>query len=159
MPDSTYVQYTSESRTIRHSNGHLSDTFWVRVSNGKKQDGGHFVKTIRKPDFLFGFRMVAPFESGTEVFLTSSLDRFGMNKIFFYDRLLIKRSRLSPTIWKPDLCPAFKWSGYRMVGTGIRSNHKAVPCPAFGCILYSYFWCCRSHLVLIASRGISWSTC
>jgi hypothetical protein len=45
--------------------------------------GGHFVKTIRKPDFLSGFRMVGPFESRSEVFLTSSLDRFGMNKIFF----------------------------------------------------------------------------
>ncbi len=28
------VQYSSESQTIRHSNGHLSDTFWVRLSNG-----------------------------------------------------------------------------------------------------------------------------
>jgi hypothetical protein len=28
------VQYTSESRTIRHSNGQLSDTFLVRLSNG-----------------------------------------------------------------------------------------------------------------------------
>jgi hypothetical protein len=31
--------------------------------------GGHFVKTIQKPDFLSGFRMVGPFESRTGLFL------------------------------------------------------------------------------------------
>jgi hypothetical protein len=31
------IQYTSESRIVRLSNGHLSDTFWVRVSNGKNK--------------------------------------------------------------------------------------------------------------------------
>jgi hypothetical protein len=51
------------------------------------------LKTIRKPnktgqkgtkpDKKSGFRMVGPFEIQTEVFLTSSLDRFVMNKIFF----------------------------------------------------------------------------
>ncbi len=58
------VQYTSESRTVRLSNGHLSDTFWVWRSNGPaiKWSG---------PMLLSGFQMVA------------SLDRFGMNKIFF----------------------------------------------------------------------------
>jgi hypothetical protein len=27
------VQYTTESQTVRDSNGHLSDTFWVRLSD------------------------------------------------------------------------------------------------------------------------------
>jgi hypothetical protein len=36
------------------------------------------------------------------------------------------------------VCPAFKWFGYHTVGTGIRSNPKAEPCPAFGCKLYMY---------------------
>jgi hypothetical protein len=31
------VQYASESRMIRHSNGQLSDTFCVRLSNGKNK--------------------------------------------------------------------------------------------------------------------------
>jgi hypothetical protein len=52
--------------------------------------GSHFVKTIRKPDFFTGFRMVWPFENRTESVLTSSLDRYGMNKIFF----IPKRSKL-----------------------------------------------------------------
>jgi hypothetical protein len=43
------------------------------------------------------------FESGFRIL---ALDRFGMNKIFV---LLIKRSRLGPTIRKPDLCLAFEW--------------------------------------------------
>ncbi len=36
-----------------------------------------------------------PFEIQTEVFLTSSLDRFLMNKIFFMTLIFIKRSRLA----------------------------------------------------------------
>jgi hypothetical protein len=34
LSNNMYIQYTSKSRTIRYSNGHLSDTFWVRLSNG-----------------------------------------------------------------------------------------------------------------------------
>jgi hypothetical protein len=45
----TQVQYPSESRTVRLSNDHLSDTFGVRLSNGKNG------KTIRKPDKKSGF--------------------------------------------------------------------------------------------------------
>jgi hypothetical protein len=44
------------------------------------------------------------FDSRTEVFLTSSLDRFGMNKIFFMALFFIKRSRLA--IRNPDF---FSW--------------------------------------------------
>jgi hypothetical protein len=44
---------------------------------------------IKWPPFCF-----LPFENLTRHFL-SSLDRIGMNKIFFYDHLLIKRSRLA----------------------------------------------------------------
>ena len=47
-----FVQLPSESRTVRLSNGHLLDTFCVRLSNGKNG------KTIRKPDKKSGFRMV-----------------------------------------------------------------------------------------------------
>jgi hypothetical protein len=31
------LQHTSESRTVRHSNGHLSDVFCVRLSNAKNR--------------------------------------------------------------------------------------------------------------------------
>jgi hypothetical protein len=62
--------------------------------------------------FLSGFQMVSAilfllFEIRTGYFLTS-LDRFGMNKLFLWP-LLIKRFRLRTTIWNPDLCPDFKW--------------------------------------------------
>jgi hypothetical protein len=57
------VQSTSEYLTVRYSNGHFSDTFEIRFSNG---ENGHFVSTIRKPDFK----------------MAASLDQFGMNKIF-----------------------------------------------------------------------------
>jgi hypothetical protein len=33
------VQYTSEYRTVRYSNGHFSDTFCVRLSNGPFSNG------------------------------------------------------------------------------------------------------------------------
>jgi hypothetical protein len=52
-----YSICTSESRTVRDSNGHLSDTFWVRL-----------LDTIWKPE-----------KNNPE----ASLDHFGMNKIFF----------------------------------------------------------------------------
>jgi hypothetical protein len=50
------LQATSKIRTVRISNGHFSDTFSVRISDA--------------------------FEIRTQVFLTSSLDRFVMNKMF-----------------------------------------------------------------------------
>jgi hypothetical protein len=48
----------------------------------------------------------------------ASLDRFGMNKIFFITLFFIKRSRLKSGQKSPD----FKWSGFQMPGTGTRSN-------------------------------------
>jgi hypothetical protein len=39
--------------------------------------------TIQKPDKKSGFRMVEPFESWTEVFLSSSLDRFIIKYFLF----------------------------------------------------------------------------
>jgi hypothetical protein len=49
--------------------------------------------------FLSGFQMAAilflPFENWTEVFLTSSLDRFGIKNILFMRIFFIKRSRLA----------------------------------------------------------------
>jgi hypothetical protein len=56
-----------------------------------------------------------------------------MHKIFFYDPFILKRSRLATR----HFCPAFGWSGYRMIGTGIRSNPKARQGLAFGWVLYS----------------------
>ncbi len=53
------VQSPSENRTNQYSNGHFSDTFSVRISDA--------------------------FENQTRRFLITSLDRFGMNKIFFCD--------------------------------------------------------------------------
>jgi hypothetical protein len=52
-----------------------------------------------------GFQIMAailflPFEIQTEAFLTFSLDRFVMNKIFFMTLFIIKRSRLA--LQKPD---------------------------------------------------------
>jgi hypothetical protein len=46
-----------------------------------------------------------PFEIRTEIFLTSSLDRLVMNKIFFMTIFFIKRSRLA--IQKPDFFVQF----------------------------------------------------
>jgi hypothetical protein len=69
---------------------------------------------------------------GPDIF-PARLDRFGMNKIFFYDLFCIKQSRLVLGLF----CLAFKWSGFQMVETGIRSNLKAEPCPGFGWVLYS----------------------
>jgi hypothetical protein len=54
----SYVQYTSESRIVRLSNGHLSDTFWVGLSNGQDWT------------YLSGYFL-------------ASLDRFIHEKIFF----------------------------------------------------------------------------
>jgi hypothetical protein len=51
-------------------------------------------KKVTKPDKKSGFGMVAPFQIRTKVFLTSSLDRFVKNKIFFMTLFFIKRSRL-----------------------------------------------------------------
>ncbi len=69
---------------------------FVRISNG----GGHFVSTIRNPD---------------RTFLTASLDRFGMNKIFFMAIFFIKRSMLANRTRRP----VFGRFDIRMVGTGI----------------------------------------
>jgi hypothetical protein len=63
------IQYTSESRTFRDSNGHLSDTFWVRLSNGyiglfySKENIFFIIKRSRLAPFETrtqnsGFRMV-----------------------------------------------------------------------------------------------------
>jgi hypothetical protein len=49
--------------------------------------------------FWSGYRMVV---------MTASLDRFGIKNILFMTLFFIKRSRLGPTIRKPDLCPGFE---------------------------------------------------
>jgi hypothetical protein len=90
---------TSESRTVWLSKRHLSDTFCVRLSNGKNKMAANHSK------------------AGPDIF--SSLDHFGMNKIFFITK---KRSRLVSTIWKPDKSESRTWvesesrtmSGFRM---------------------------------------------
>jgi hypothetical protein len=69
--------------------------------------------------FGSGYQMAAilflPFENQTEVFLTSSLDYFDIKNILFMTIFFKKRSRLGPTIWKPDLCPVFEWFGRHFV--------------------------------------------
>jgi hypothetical protein len=73
--------------------------FWTLFGSGFQMvKGSHLVFSIQKPDKTrqkvtkpdkkSGFRMVGPFEIRTEVFLTSSLERLVMNKIFFCDPLL-----------------------------------------------------------------------
>jgi hypothetical protein len=83
------IPYTTEYRTVRYSNGHFLDTFEIQFSNGFFKMaaiiGSHFVKTIRKPDFFVRFLNGLVIWKPDRSFLTSSLDRFGMNKIFFYD--------------------------------------------------------------------------
>jgi hypothetical protein len=73
-----------------------------------------------------------PSESRTEVFVTSSLDRFGIKNILFVTLFFIKRSRLATGLF----CLAFEWSGYQMVGTGIKLNSIKPDSSAFGCLLY-----------------------
>jgi hypothetical protein len=47
---------------------------------------------------------------------------------------MTKRSRLATG----HFCPAFGWSGYQMIGTGIRLNSKARHGSAFGWVLNNY---------------------
>jgi hypothetical protein len=65
----TGLQWPTEYRKVRYSNGHFSDTFWVRLSNVPSYN-------VSGPD------------------ISASLDRFGMKKIFLWPSL-IKRSRLA----------------------------------------------------------------
>ncbi len=88
-------------------------TIFVRFANG----GGHFVFTIQNPD---------------RIFLTASLDRFGIKNILFMPLFFIKRSMLVTG----HECPVFKWSRYQMVGTGIRLNSNTDGGSVFGCLLY-----------------------
>jgi hypothetical protein len=79
------IQYTSESRIVRHSNGYISDTFWVRLSNG-----------------------LAIEWSGPDLFVQlsngiTSLDRIIKKRVIKNILFMTKRSRLES--------PAFKWSG------------------------------------------------
>jgi hypothetical protein len=78
-----------------------------------------------KPDNLSGFRMV----------LTKWLPtiRNPDKKVRFSNGFNKMAAKFDPGFE----CPGLKWSGYRMVGTGIRSNPKAGCGPAFGCLLYS----------------------
>jgi hypothetical protein len=70
-----------------------------------------------------------PFEIRTGYFL-ASLNRFGMNKIFF---ITIKLSRLANQTQSLD----FKWSDIQMPGTGIRYNPNTASGSVFGGVLYS----------------------
>jgi hypothetical protein len=82
-----------------------------------------------------GFQMVETkwppqFENQTGYFLTS-LNRFGMNKIFFMALFFIKRSRLATE----HECPVFGCSAKQMVGTGIRFNPNTARGSVFGGLL------------------------
>ncbi len=54
--NTTHLQYPSESRTVRHSNGHLSDVFFPALG---RHFGRHFVFSDRKPEWS-GFRRGTP---------------------------------------------------------------------------------------------------
>ncbi len=63
-------------------------------------------------------KMADHLKAGPDFFSLASLDRFGMNKIFFYGSFLYKMVLASHS--KPGLlCPGFEWSGYLMIETGI----------------------------------------
>jgi hypothetical protein len=81
--------------------------------------GSHLVFTIWNPD---------------QSFLTSSLDCFVIN-IIFYDSFLYKTVY---TIHSKSghFCPDFKWSEYWMSGTGIKLNPKTDHGSVFECWLY-----------------------
>jgi hypothetical protein len=107
-----------------------------KYSNPPNTEPSGIQMVIFRKLFVSRFQMVAailflPFEIRTRYFLTS-LDRFGMNKIFFYDRLLIKQSRLATG----HKCPVFGWSGYQMSRTGIRLNPNTDRDSVFGGLLY-----------------------
>ena len=127
------IQYPSEYRTVRYSNGHFSDTFFVRFSNSRQDRFGMneiFFMTLiskmvyaspnhSKSGFVSGFRMVAailflPFEIRTRYFLTS-LDRFGMNKILFM-------ALINKTVYASNRT---RMSGFRTVRyLDVRDRHK-----------------------------------
>jgi hypothetical protein len=72
-----------------------------------------------------------PLEIQTKVVLTSSLDRFVSNKIFFMT-FLYKTVKASPS--KTGLfCLVFEWFGYQMSGTGIKLHPKTDHGLVFGC--------------------------
>jgi hypothetical protein len=80
-----------------------------------------------------------PFEIQTEVFLTSSLDRFinkGHKKYFF----MPKQSRLASGYF----CPDFKWSGIQIPGTGIRYNPNTARGSVFGGLRYLFAFILRA---------------
>jgi hypothetical protein len=87
------------------------------------------LQTIQKPDKKLAIFL--PFENWTGHFSLASVDRFGMNKIFVIT-LFFKRSRLKSGQKSPD----FKWSGFQMAGTGIRSNPNTDHSSVFGGSLY-----------------------
>jgi hypothetical protein len=72
------VQYHSNFRMVT-----------VLYSQHPKSRPSSFQMVIFQIQFVSGFQMVV---------MTASLDRFIIKKIFFYDNLFIKRSRLVPTI-------------------------------------------------------------
>jgi hypothetical protein len=74
--------------------------------------------------------MAATIQNPDWTFLTASLERFDIKR--YFDHLLIKQSRLANRTQSPD----FKWSGYPMVGTGIRCNPNTARGSVFGGVLY-----------------------
>jgi hypothetical protein len=95
----TIVPWTTEYRTVRYSNGHFSDTFRVRLSNG--------------PVFRC---LVLQYLPG--LFSSASLDCFGIKNILFMTLFFINRSRLGPTIEIRTICQNFIFlSGFQMVKT------------------------------------------
>jgi hypothetical protein len=64
--------------------------------------------------------------------ISASLDCFDIKNILFMTLFFIKRSRLATGQKSPD----FKWSGFQMPGTGIRSNPNTDHGSVFGGSLY-----------------------
>jgi hypothetical protein len=86
-----YVQWPSKIRTVWYSNGHFSDTFWVRFSDAKNKMAAKFGSHLVFYHLKTG--QICPVFEGSKL--------AHIKNIFFMTLFFIKRSRLA-TIRKLD---------------------------------------------------------